>query len=99
MWLAALLARYDALRRADAMSRRIAIDLLNRSLLTDFSRSRASAGYRFPRRSHRAAAPRADARRRRRRFAAAADARRNGVSKRYYGANAGSRSMPNGLAS
>ncbi len=31
-----LLARYDAQRRADATSRRIAIDLLNRSLLTDF---------------------------------------------------------------
>ena len=31
-----LLARYDAQRRADAASRRIAIDLLNRSLLTDF---------------------------------------------------------------
>jgi 2-octaprenyl-6-methoxyphenol hydroxylase len=32
----ALLARYDAERRADANGRRIAIDLLNRSLLTDF---------------------------------------------------------------
>jgi 2-octaprenyl-6-methoxyphenol hydroxylase len=32
----ALLARYDAQRRADTMSRRIAVDLLNRSLLTDF---------------------------------------------------------------
>lgn len=31
-----LLARYDAQRRADATSRRIAIDLLNQSLLTDF---------------------------------------------------------------
>jgi 2-octaprenyl-6-methoxyphenol hydroxylase len=31
-----LLARYDAQRRADVTSRRIAIDLLNRSLLTDF---------------------------------------------------------------
>ena len=31
-----VLARYDAARRADATSRRIAIDLLNRSLLTDF---------------------------------------------------------------
>jgi 2-octaprenyl-6-methoxyphenol hydroxylase len=31
-----LLARYDAQRRADATSRRIAIDLLNRSLLSDF---------------------------------------------------------------
>ena len=32
----AVLGRYDAERRADATSRRIAIDLLNRSLLTDF---------------------------------------------------------------
>ncbi len=31
-----LLTRYDAQRRADATSRRIAIDLLNRSLLSDF---------------------------------------------------------------
>ena len=31
-----ILARYDRARRADAISRRIAIDLLNRSLLTDF---------------------------------------------------------------
>ena len=31
-----LLARYDTQRRADVTSRRIAIDLLNRSLLTDF---------------------------------------------------------------
>jgi 2-octaprenyl-6-methoxyphenol hydroxylase len=32
----ALLARYEAMRRADTVSRRIAVDLLNRSLLTDF---------------------------------------------------------------
>jgi 2-octaprenyl-6-methoxyphenol hydroxylase len=32
----AVLSRYDAQRRADVTSRRIAIDLLNRSLLTDF---------------------------------------------------------------
>ncbi len=32
----ALLARYNAQRRADVISRRLAIDLLNRSLLTDF---------------------------------------------------------------
>jgi 2-octaprenyl-6-methoxyphenol hydroxylase len=32
----AVLARYDAQRRADATSRTIAIDLLNRSLLSDF---------------------------------------------------------------
>jgi 2-octaprenyl-6-methoxyphenol hydroxylase len=31
-----VLARYDRERRADAMSRAIAVDLLNRSLLTDF---------------------------------------------------------------
>jgi len=31
-----VLARYDAQRRADVTSRRIAVDLLNRSLLTDF---------------------------------------------------------------
>jgi 2-octaprenyl-6-methoxyphenol hydroxylase len=33
---AAVLGRYDAARRADVTSRRIAIDLLNRSLLLDF---------------------------------------------------------------
>jgi 2-octaprenyl-6-methoxyphenol hydroxylase len=33
---AGVLARYDALRRADVTSRRIAVDLLNRTLLTDF---------------------------------------------------------------
>jgi 2-octaprenyl-6-methoxyphenol hydroxylase len=32
----AVLARYDTQRRADATSRTIAVDLLNRSLLTDF---------------------------------------------------------------
>jgi 2-octaprenyl-6-methoxyphenol hydroxylase len=31
-----LLARYEALRRADIAARRLAVDLLNRSLLTDF---------------------------------------------------------------
>ena len=31
-----LLARYDALRRADVQSRTLAVDLLNRTLLTDF---------------------------------------------------------------
>jgi 2-octaprenyl-6-methoxyphenol hydroxylase len=31
-----VLARYDTQRRADVTSRKIAIDLLNRSLLTDF---------------------------------------------------------------
>jgi len=31
-----LLARYDAMRRADALGRRIVVDLLNRSLLSDF---------------------------------------------------------------
>jgi 2-octaprenyl-6-methoxyphenol hydroxylase len=33
---AAILAGYDRARRADATSRRIAVDVLNRSLLTDF---------------------------------------------------------------
>jgi len=33
---AEMLAHYGASRRADVMSRKIAIDLLNRSLLTDF---------------------------------------------------------------
>jgi 2-octaprenyl-6-methoxyphenol hydroxylase len=32
----AVLARYDALRRADVKSRTVAVDLLNRSLLSDF---------------------------------------------------------------
>ncbi len=32
----AVLARYEKQRRADVTSRRIAIDILNRSLLTDF---------------------------------------------------------------
>ena len=32
----ALLARYDTLRRADVQSRTLAVDLLNRTLLTDF---------------------------------------------------------------
>ena len=39
-----LLARYDAQRRADATSRRIAIDLLNRSLLTDFLPAQGARG-------------------------------------------------------
>ena len=39
-----LLARYDARRRADVTSRRIAIDLLNRSLLTDFLPAQAARG-------------------------------------------------------
>jgi 2-octaprenyl-6-methoxyphenol hydroxylase len=39
-----LLARYDAQRRADVTSRRIAIDLLNRSLLTDFLPAQAARG-------------------------------------------------------
>jgi 2-octaprenyl-6-methoxyphenol hydroxylase len=33
---ASLLARYDAMRRADALGRRVIVDLLNRSLLSDF---------------------------------------------------------------
>jgi 2-octaprenyl-6-methoxyphenol hydroxylase len=39
-----LLARYDAQRRADVTSRRIAIDLLNRSLLTDFLPAQGARG-------------------------------------------------------
>jgi 2-octaprenyl-6-methoxyphenol hydroxylase len=39
-----LLARYDAQRRADVSSRKIAIDLLNRSLLTDFLPAQAARG-------------------------------------------------------
>jgi 2-octaprenyl-6-methoxyphenol hydroxylase len=31
-----LIARYDAIRRADVASRTLAVDLLNRSLLSDF---------------------------------------------------------------
>ena len=39
-----LLAHYDARRRADVTSRRIAIDLLNRSLLSDFLPTQAARG-------------------------------------------------------
>jgi 2-octaprenyl-6-methoxyphenol hydroxylase len=39
------LARYDSARRADAMSRRIAVDLLNRSLLTDFLPVQSMRGF------------------------------------------------------
>jgi 2-octaprenyl-6-methoxyphenol hydroxylase len=39
-----LLARYDALRRADVMSRSFAVDMLNRSLLTDFVPAQGARG-------------------------------------------------------
>ena len=72
-----VLARYDAQRRADVTSRKIAIDLLNRSLLTDFFPVQGVRGLSaVPRRPHRAAAPRPDARRRRAgRLATSPDAR------------------------
>ena len=73
-----VLTAYDKMRRTDVGSRTLAIDLLNRTLLTDFL---PVQGMRRPRplhdRPHRPAAPRSDARRRRaRRRATAADARR-----------------------
>ncbi len=42
-----MLARYDTQRRADVTSRTIAVDLLNRSLLTDFLPAQARAACRF----------------------------------------------------
>ena len=39
-----LLARYDDRRRADVTSRSIAVDLLNRSLLTDFLAAQGARG-------------------------------------------------------
>jgi len=39
-----LLARYDRLRRADIVSRTIAVDVLNRSLLTDFMPAHGARG-------------------------------------------------------
>ena len=39
-----VLARYDAQRRADVLSRSIAVDLLNRSLLTDFIPAQCARG-------------------------------------------------------
>ncbi len=41
----AVLSRYDAQRRADVTSRKIAIDLLNRSLLTDFFPVHGARGF------------------------------------------------------
>jgi 2-octaprenyl-6-methoxyphenol hydroxylase len=41
---AAVLARYDAQRRADVASRTLAVDLLNRSLLTDFIPAQGARG-------------------------------------------------------
>jgi 2-octaprenyl-6-methoxyphenol hydroxylase len=39
-----VLGRYDALRRADVMSRSFAVDMLNRSLLTDFVGAQGARG-------------------------------------------------------
>ena len=39
-----VLARYDAQRRADVTSRTVAVDLLNRSLLTDFLPAHGARG-------------------------------------------------------
>jgi 2-octaprenyl-6-methoxyphenol hydroxylase len=39
-----LLARYDALRRADVQSRTLAVDLLNRTLLSDFLPAQSARG-------------------------------------------------------
>jgi 2-octaprenyl-6-methoxyphenol hydroxylase len=40
----ALLAHYDAIRRADVQSRTLAVDLLNRTLLTDFLPAQSARG-------------------------------------------------------
>jgi 2-octaprenyl-6-methoxyphenol hydroxylase len=40
-----LLARYDALRRADVKSRTLAVDLLNRTLLSDFLPGQSARGF------------------------------------------------------
>ncbi len=40
-----LLARYDRMRRADVSSRTVAVDMLNRSLLSDFLPVQASRGF------------------------------------------------------
>ena len=39
-----LLARYDRMRRADVTGRTVAVDMLNRSLLSDFLPVQASRG-------------------------------------------------------
>jgi 2-octaprenyl-6-methoxyphenol hydroxylase len=41
----ALLARYDALRRADVGTRTLAVDLLNRTLLSDFLPAQGARGF------------------------------------------------------
>ena len=81
-----VLARYDRQRRADVTSRTIAVDMFNRSLLTDFFPAHGARGLvALSRRPHRPVAPRLDARRRDAgRLAAAADARRDGVKERYF---------------
>ena len=79
---AELLARYDRMRRADVTSRTFAVDLLNRSLLSDFLPVQGARGLGlYLHRPDRAAAPRGDARGRRAGRAAAADARRGAVAR------------------
>ena len=72
-----LTARYDHMRRADVASRTLAVDLLNRSLLSDFLPLQGARGLGlFLHRSDRPVAPRRHARRRRAAgLAAAPDAR------------------------
>ena len=60
-----VLAAYDKMRRADVGSRTLAIDLLNRTLLTDFLPVQGMRGLgSLHDRPHRPAAPRGHARRR-----------------------------------
>ena len=53
-----LLARYDRMRRADVTGRTVAIDMLNRSLLSDFLpvQARAASGFTSSTASRRCAA-------------------------------------------
>ena len=76
-----VLGAYDKMRRADVGSRTLAIDLLNRTLLTRFLAGAGAARARALRaRPDRPAAPRGDARRRPAAGrAAAADARRDAL--------------------
>ena len=61
-----VLTRYDSMRRSDIAGRTLAIDLVNRSLLSDFLPVQGARGFRpLSHRPHRPVAPRADARRRR----------------------------------
>ena len=76
-----VLAAYEKMRRADVSSRTLAIDVLNRTLLTDFLPVQGIARARsLHDRPHRSAAPRRHARRRAAgRHAAAANARRSAL--------------------